>query len=63
MLEIVNLKKKTIAFVKEGQKNPTQEQCSNSGYLNSANDWQVKADLRGKLKIDLPSNITITDQT
>ena len=50
---------KTMAFVKEGQKKPTQEPCSNSSYLNSANDWQVKVDLRGKLKI--PSSITITD--
>ena len=57
--KIVNVKMKTMAFVKEGQKKPTQEPCSNSSYLNSANDWQVKVDLRGKLKI--PSSITITD--
>ena len=43
----------------EGQKKPTQEPYSNSSYLNSANDWQVKVDLRGKLKI--PSSVTITD--
>jgi hypothetical protein len=57
--KIVNVKMKMVAFVKEGQKKPTQEPCSNSSYLNSANDWQVKVDLRGKLKI--PSSITITD--
>ena len=44
--------------MKEGDKT-VQEPCINGSYLNSANDWQVKVDLEGSLKI--PSNITITN--
>ena len=54
----IHKKTKRIAFVREGQKT-VQEPCINSSYLNSTNDWQVKVDLGGILKI--PSNITITN--
>ena len=52
-------RKKTIAFVKAGEKKPNQEPCVRNSYFDTATDWQVMVDLKGSLRI--PSNITITN--
>ena len=57
--KIAHTRTKRIEFVKEGEKKSTQEPCSNSSYLSSANDWQVRVDLNGGMKI--PSSITVTN--
>ena len=43
--KIAHTRTKRIEFVKEGEKKSTQEQCFNSDYRSSDNDWQVRVDL------------------
>ena len=55
----VSCKTKSITFVKEGEKPEKDHTNQNRSYLDTANDWEVRVDLKGRLKI--PSSITITD--
>merc|ERR1711923_439072 len=55
----VSYKTKSITFVKEGEKPEKDHTNQNRSYLDTAKDWEVRVDLKGRLKI--PSSITITD--
>ena len=55
----MSCKTKSITFVKEGEKPEKDHTNQNRSYLDTANDWEVRVDLKGRLKI--PSSITITD--
>ena len=51
---------RTISFVREGEKRPNADQnIRTRNYLDTANDWQVRVDLNGGLKI--PHTITTTN--
>ena len=58
--KVVPQKVKSITFVKEGEKKPERDHnICNRSYLDTAQDWEVRVDLNGRLRI--PTSITTTD--
>ena len=58
--KVVPQKVKSVTFVKEGEKKPERDQNNcNRSYLDTAQDWEVRVDLNGRLRI--PTSITTTD--
>ena len=54
-----NPEKKSIAFVKPGEKAKINKSFQQESFLSSADDWKMSVDLEQRMKI--PGRVAVTD--